>query len=92
MHKSIFPVKEFGDFLKLKFLPKGALPVLSAINLFKRNKTPESLTAPLISNCMSVDPISSWEESLIVSLPFLLPKFGEIWRKNEFLRPSDSAF
>jgi len=58
LHKSIFSVTEFGEFLKLKFLPKGALPVLSAINLFKRNKTPESLTAPLTSNCMSVDPIS----------------------------------
>jgi len=32
----------FGEFLKLKFLPKGALPVLSAIYLFKRNKTPAS--------------------------------------------------
>jgi len=78
LHKSIFSVTEFGEFLKLKFLPKGALPVFSAINLFKRNKTPESLTAPLISNCMSVDPISSLEESLIVYLPFLLTKFGEI--------------
>jgi len=46
LHKSIFSLKEFGEFLKLKFLPKGAFPVLSAINLFKRNKTPESLTAP----------------------------------------------
>jgi len=46
LHKSIFSVTEFGEFLKLKFLPKGALPVLSAIYLFKRNKTPESLTAP----------------------------------------------
>ena len=91
MHKSIFPEIELGEFLKLKLLPKGALPVLSSINLFKRNKTPESLTAPLISNCMSVDPISSLEESLILSLPFLFPKFGEICRKNEFLRPSDSA-
>ena len=78
LHKSIFSLKDFGEFLKLKLVPKGALPVLISINLFKRNKTPESLTAPLISNCMSVDPISSLEESLIVSLPFLLPKFGEI--------------
>ena len=78
MHKSIFPVIEFGEFLKLKLLPKGALRVLSAINLFKRNITQESLSAPLISNCMSVYPISSLEESLIVSLPFLFPKFGEI--------------
>ena len=71
-------MKDFGEFLKLKLVPKGALPVLISINLFKRNKTPESLTAPLISNCMSVDPISSLEESLIVSLPFSLPKLGEI--------------
>ena len=42
MHKSIFSETEFGEFLKLKLLPKGALPVLSEINLFKRNNDEKS--------------------------------------------------
>ena len=42
MHKSIFSLTELGEFLKLKLLPKGALPVLISINLFKRNKGEKS--------------------------------------------------
>ena len=68
----------FGEFLKLKFLPNGALPVSSSINLFNKKSTPESLTAPFKSNCISVDPMSFLVESLIISLSLLLPKFGEI--------------